>query len=232
MLTQKDIIFEDNHLLIINKKPGILSQGDETGDLSVLDLAKAYIKEKYEKPGDVFAGLPHRLDRPVSGAIIICRTSKALSRVTEMFRTDKIKKLYIAISDNKPGNYIGEIQSYLTKDTEKNIVKSSNHPLKRGGSQLAVTEYELTMFLEGKGVFKLNPVTGRPHQLRVHLASLNCPIIGDKKYGSVRVLQDKSIALHCRSLEFTHPVSQVPIVAKANFPVNNIWDMIRHDWDY
>lgn len=232
MLTQKDIIFEDNHLLIINKRPGVLSQGDETGDLSILDLAKAYIKEKYNKPGDVFAGLPHRLDRPVSGAIIICRTSKALTRVTEMFRTDKIKKMYLAISDSKPKNYIGEIQSYLTKDNEKNIVKSSNHPLKRGGSQLAVTTYELTMYLEGKGVFKLNPVTGRPHQLRVHMSSMKCPIIGDKKYGSERVLQDKSIALHCRSLEFIHPVSQVPIVAKAGYPANNIWDIVRHDWDY
>ncbi len=231
MLSAQEILFEDNHLLVINKKPGLLSQGDATGDKTAIDKVKQYIKEKYNKPGDVYIGLPHRLDRPVSGVLIFCKTSKALTRVTQLFQDKEIDKRYVAITTNRPKDIEGVISNYLTKDPERNKVQVSNHALKKGGSQLSTTEYSLAMFLEGKAVFNLNPVTGRPHQLRAHLASIGCPIIGDKKYGSPRLLEDQSIALHCRSMSFIHPVTKVPVNLKAAYPGNMIWDIVRHEWE-
>lgn len=231
MLSVQEILFEDNHLLAINKKAGLLSQGDATGDKTAIDIVKKYIKEKYNKPGDVYIGLPHRLDRPVSGVLIFCKTSKSLNRMTELLRDRKIEKKYIAITANRPKEIQGQITTFLTKDPVKNVVKVSAHALKKGGSQWSVTEYKLAMFLEGKAVLDLNPVTGRPHQLRAHLSSIGCPIIGDKKYGSQRTLEDSSIALHCRTMSFTHPVTKVPLILKAPFPVNTIWNMVRHEWE-
>lgn len=231
MLSAQEILFEDNHLLVINKKPGLLSQGDVTGDTTAIDIVKRYIKEKYNKPGEVYIGLPHRLDRPVSGVLIFCKTSKSLSRMTQLFQDKKIEKQYVAITLNRPKEIQGKISNFLTKDPVKNIVQVSEHALKRGGSQLSVTAYELAMFLEGKAVLNLNPLTGRPHQLRAHLSFIGCPIIGDKKYGSTRTLDDNSIALHCRKMSFAHPVTKAPLILKASYPRNTIWDIVRHEWE-
>jgi 23S rRNA pseudouridine1911/1915/1917 synthase len=231
MFTSRDILFEDNHLIVVNKPAGILSQGDNTGDISLLDQVKNYIKVKYDKPGEVYAGLAHRLDRPVSGVVIICKTSKSLTRINEMFKNREINKKYIAISHNRPKILKGEIASFLVKDPEKNKVTSSPVASKKHKSYHSITHYELVMHLEGKSVFQLDPVTGRPHQLRVHLSSIQCPIWGDVKYGSPRNTSDKSIALHCRTLQFVHPVSKVPLVISAPFPSENIWNFLRHDWD-
>jgi 23S rRNA pseudouridine1911/1915/1917 synthase len=231
MLTARDILFEDNHLIIVNKPAGILSQGDSTGDPSLLDKVKNYIKIKYNKPGEVYAGLAHRLDRPVSGLVIVCKTSKSLTRINEMFRNREISKKYIAISHNRPKVLKGEITSFLVKDPDKNKVTSSPIASKKHKSYQAITHYELVLHLEGKSVFQLDPITGRPHQLRVHLSSIQCPIWGDVKYGSPRNTDDKSIALHCRTLQFVHPVSKVPLVISAPFPSEKIWNFLRHDWD-
>jgi 23S rRNA pseudouridine1911/1915/1917 synthase len=231
MLTTRDILFEDNHLIIVNKPAGILSQGDNTGDISLLDEVKKYIKIKYDKPGDVYAGLAHRLDRPVSGVVIICKTSKSLTRINEMFKNREIEKKYIAISHNRPKEIKGEIVSYLVKDSTKNKVTSSLTASKKNKSYHSVTNYELVMHLEGKSVFQLDPLTGRPHQLRVHLSSINCPIWGDVKYGSPKSTSDKSIALHCKTLQFVHPVTKIPLVISAPFPSEVIWNSVRYDWD-
>jgi 23S rRNA pseudouridine1911/1915/1917 synthase len=214
-------LYEDNHLLAINKPAGILSQSDRTGDPALIDLAKDYIKVTYKKPGNVFLGLCHRLDRPVSGVLLMARTSKALERINLMFQEGKIKKTYWAISRGTPRTASGTIEHFLVKDTQKNIVTTTGSP-DDSGAKRAETSYRVLDRSEMFTLVELQPKTGRSHQLRVAMQSLKAPIVGDLKYGGT-VFDEHSIALHCRSLEFLHPVTKELMTITAPPPDSEPW---------
>lgn len=216
------VLYEDNHLLIVNKKAGLLTQGDETRDKTLADYAKEYIKEKYEKPGDVFLGIPHRLDRPVSGLIILARTSKGLERMTELFRERKIQKTYWAIVKRKPKEEKGKLTHWLIKDEKRNFVTAYDYP--QENALKAELNYRVLGELNDHFLIEVNPITGRPHQIRVQLASMGCPIRGDIKYGFSKPNLDASINLHSRRAYFIHPVKKEPILVKAGLPESDFWE--------
>jgi len=218
---KKYIVFEDNHLLVVNKPAGLLVQGDKTNDKTLIDFTKQYIKYEYNKPGNVFLGLTHRLDRPVSGAVIMTKTSKALTRVTKAFKNQEVGKTYIAICLGKPNASSGIIQNYLLKDGQKNKVRVFKSAQKK--AKFSETEYNVLQYTNGKSLVKIAPKTGRSHQIRVHLSSINIPIIGDLKYGAPKPLSDKSIALHCLNMELIHPVTKEKISFKASLPETSFW---------
>ncbi|MGB1103607.1 MAG: RluA family pseudouridine synthase [Crocinitomicaceae bacterium] len=215
------VLYEDNHLIVINKPAGALVQGDKTGDLPIGEHVKAYLKKKYNKPGDVFLGVVHRLDRPTSGIVLFARTSKALSRMNALFKGNQIKKTYWAITEKAPKNSNGKLIDFLKK-TERNnksaVVKENTSGAKQA---------ELDFQLRGKGdryaFVEVNPVTGRHHQIRVQLSNMGCIIKGDLKYGAKRSNKDGSICLHARKLTFTHPVKKEPITIIAPTPTDNLW---------
>lgn len=211
-----EIIFEDNHLLAVNKPAGLLVQGDDTGDRTLLDLAKDYLKEKYNKPGNVYIGLPHRLDRPVSGVVLLAKTSKALERLNKIFKTREVEKVYWALVENRPNEVEGRLTHYLVKNAKLNITRA--YTTERSDSKFADLSYSLLREAGGKFLLEVKPVTGRPHQIRVQLASMGCSIVGDLKYGSPKPLKDASICLHARSLQLVHPVTKEPISIEANPP--------------
>lgn len=211
-----EIIFEDNHLLAVNKPAGLLVQGDDTGDRTLLDLAKDYLKEKYNKPGNVYIGLPHRLDRPVSGVVLLAKTSKALERLNKIFKTRAVEKVYWALVENRPNEVEGRLTHYLVKNAKLNITRA--YTTERSDSKFADLSYSLLREAGGKFLLEVKPVTGRPHQIRVQLASMGCSIVGDLKYGSPKPLKDASICLHARSLQLVHPVTKEPISIEANPP--------------
>ena len=200
-----DILYEDNHLLIVNKRSGDIVQGDKTGDLPLTDILKGYLKEKYNKPGDVYLGLVHRIDRPVSGAVIFARTSKALSRLTVMVKDREIKKLYWAIVDKAPLPESGRLENYLRKNEKQN--KSYVAEKSSKDSKLAVLEYKLISTSKSMFLLEIDLITGRHHQIRAQLSAIGSLIRGDLKYGAKRSNPDGSICLHARQLIFTHPVS-------------------------
>jgi 23S rRNA pseudouridine1911/1915/1917 synthase len=213
-------LYEDNHLLAINKPAGSLSQSDRTGDRPVLELAKQYIKDKYHKPGNVFLGLCHRLDRPVSGVLLLARTSKALERINQMFAKGEIIKTYWAVSSKVPKGTQGTVTQWLTKDSKRNIVVAATQEI--SGGKMAVTEYSVKRSAESYTLTRLQPKTGRSHQLRVAMKSLKAPIVGDVKYGGTP-LNPQSIALHCHSLQFLHPVTKESITITAPAPDELPW---------
>jgi 23S rRNA pseudouridine1911/1915/1917 synthase len=215
------IIYEDNHLLVINKPAGWLVQGDRTGDATLTDWGKAYLKKKYDKPGAVFLHPAHRLDRPVSGAVLFARTDKALGRLTTMFRDKKIHKTYLALVLREPPKPSGELRHFLLKDDSKNIVKAFAQPLR--DAKESITRYEVAGESGPFHLLRVFPLTGRPHQIRVQLASLGCPIAGDLKYGAPRAFPDASIGLHSWRMEFIHPVRQEPLVVEAELPEKEWW---------
>jgi len=215
------VLMEDNHLLVVNKPPGLLVQGDETGDTPLVELAKDYIKEKYKKPGAVFLGVVHRLDRPVSGVVVFARTSKALARMNELFRSRRTSKHYWAITDGKPSASEGTLVHWLVKDAQLN--KTTAYAREKAGALRAELSYAVKEVKGGYRLLEVTPITGRPHQIRVQLASLGCPIIGDVKYGSGVQTGDGSIGLHARRLEFVHPVKQEAIVVEADPPLRPWW---------
>ena len=216
-----EVLYEDNHLLIVNKAAGVLSQGDATGDSSIVDLCKAYIKDKYKKPGAVFLGLVHRLDRPVSGVIVLARTSKALARMNELFRTKATRKIYWSIVNGKPKEAAGTLKHWLVKDENKNVTKSFNK--ETPGALYAELSYRVIAESQGYSMLEVCPLTGRPHQIRVQLACMGCPIAGDVKYGGHGPNEDGSICLHARELHFEHPVQRVPLEVKAPIPGMGLW---------
>lgn len=200
-----EILYEDNHLLIVNKRSGDIVQGDKTGDLALTDILKAYLKKKYNKPGDVFLGLVHRIDRPVSGAVIFARTSKALTRLTIMVKEREIKKLYWAIVDKAPLPETDRLENYLRKNEKQNKSYVSEKGSK--DSKQAVLEYKLVASSKSMFLLEIDLITGRHHQVRAQLAATGSFIRGDLKYGAKRSNPDGSICLHARRLIFTHPVS-------------------------
>jgi 23S rRNA pseudouridine1911/1915/1917 synthase len=210
------VIYEDNHLLAINKPVGWLVQGDKTGDRTLTDWGKDYLKAKYDKPGAVFLHPVHRIDRPVSGAVLFARTDKALGRLTEMFRNRTIKKQYFALVERAPAKPSGALKHFLIKDEAKNKVTAFDAP--KNGAKEAVLEYLFEKNTKNGALLSIDPITGRPHQIRVQLAKIGCIIVGDVKYGASAPLPDAGIALHCRSMAFTHPVRKEPLTIEAEWP--------------
>ena len=216
-----EILYEDNHIIAVNKKASDIVQGDKTGDRPLSEYVKDYIKKKYNKPGKVFLGVVHRLDRPVSGVILFARTSKALSRLNEMFREKKVKKTYWAIVKNKPQNAKGTLVHYLLKNQLKN--KSQAFINENKNTLRSELSYELICNLNNYYLLLVSPKTGRHHQIRVQLAKIGCPIKGDIKYGFDRTNKDKSIHLHARKIDFIHPVSKEPVSITAPTPNDVLW---------
>jgi len=216
-----DILFEDNHLLIINKKPGELSQLDKTGDNSILEKYKLYLKKKHNKKGNVFLGLVNRLDRPTSGVLILAKTSKALSRMNKMLMERKILKKYLAIVEKKPIRKKNTLINFLKKNQKQNKSYIVDQTTK--DSKKAILHYTTLKDLDNYSLLEISLETGRHHQIRVQLSNIGCFIKGDLKYGSKRSNSDKSICLHANEISFIHPVSKNEIKIKANTPQNNIW---------
>lgn len=222
------VIFEDNHLIAINKPNGVLVQGDETGDRPISDEVKFYIKHRYNKPGDVFLGVIHRLDRPVSGVLIFGRTSKGLSRMNELFQKKEIKKTYYAISPRRPKELSGTIENYLWKDRNKNKVRLLDKPSNRAAdAKKVITHYELMGGMEGNYLIKVTPETGRSHQIRAHMESIGASIKGDLKYGAQHKIADRNILLHCAEMSFMHPIKKEKVSIKAKIPNNQEWNRFR-----
>ena len=216
-----NVLYEDNHIIVINKRAGEIVQGDKTGDKSLCDLLKQFLKEKYAKPGNVFVGLPHRLDRPVSGIVVFAKTSKALERLNAMFRDGGVKKIYWAITKEKPLKPEEELQSWIVRNEKMN--KSFSYPKQVEGSKHAVLHYRHIASSQNYNLIEVELKTGRHHQIRCQLASIGCPIKGDLKYGSKRSNPDGSISLHARYVEFTHPVSKELIQITAPLPSDKLW---------
>jgi 23S rRNA pseudouridine1911/1915/1917 synthase len=214
-----EILYEDNHCLAVNKPAGVLSQGDETGDPSLVSWARDYLKKRYQKPGNVYVGLVHRLDRPTSGVLLVARTSKSASRLADQFRRGKIVKVYWAIVEGQPEEPQGVWSDLLDKNKRRNLVRVLDEP--EGEGQVARVEYRVMDKWAGYAKLELRPATGRTHQLRIQLASRGLPIKGDRKYGAGSVLEAEvgghRIALHARELSFTHPTrgDLVSIVASV-----------------
>ena len=223
-----DVIYEDNHIIIVAKKSGEIVQGDKTGDEPLSETVKAYIKEKYAKPGAVFLGVVHRLDRPVAGLVVFARTSKALSRLNKMFAEGEVHKTYWAIvemrNDNAPGlkaTPSNTLTHWLTRNEKQNKSYAYDHEVP--GSKKAVLKYRVIAQLDHYTVLEVNLLTGRHHQIRCQLAAMGCPIKGDLKYGAKRSNPDGSISLLSRRVEFIHPVSKQRIVVEAPLPDDKLW---------
>ena len=221
----KDILFEDNHLLIINKKPSQIVQGDKTGDLPLVDLLKSFIKKRDHKPGNVFLGVVHRIDRPVSGAVVFAKTGKALSRMNQMLKNGEIVKTYWAVVKNCPEPEKGDLVHYLKRNEEKNKSTAYDKPVQN--SRKAEMHYEITGKSDSYFLLNIRLYTGRHHQIRSQLSRIGCPIKGDLKYGYERSNRDGSIHLHARSVEFIHPVKKEKIVVVADPPNDKLWDYFR-----
>lgn len=222
-----EVIYEDNHLLVVNKPAGWLVQGDESGDLPLSEWAKQYIKHRYDKPGDVFLGVVHRLDRPVSGVVVFARTSKALSRMNKLFQERKIEKTYWAITAEVPDPLEGTLVHYIKKDPRRNRSHAWDRPREAGAKKAELT-YRLLARVGHHYLLEVKPLTGRPHQIRAQLAKMGWPIRGDVKYGFPEPNPDASIHLHCRALAFVHPVRKEPVKFTAPLPNEQVWNLFRH----
>ena len=216
-----EILFEDNHLLIINKKAGELAQGDETGDIPLIDSLKDYIKQRDNKPGNVFLGLVHRLDRPTSGVLIFAKTSKALTRMNEMFQKRNIDKVYRAIVQSKPPKDFERLEHYLKKNPKNN--KTTVYSKPTADAKKAILEYTYLGALDTFHCVEVKLFTGRSHQIRAQLSSVGSPIKGDLKYGAKRSNPDGSICLHAHRITFEHPVKKEEITIVAPVPKDAIW---------
>ncbi|MFK7907316.1 MAG: RluA family pseudouridine synthase [Chitinophagales bacterium] len=221
MKTPFEVIYEDNHIIAINKPAGMLVQGDKTGDIPLSEHVKQYVKEKYNKPGKVYLGVTHRIDRPVSGVLLFARTSKALTRLNKMFQEKTIQKTYWAVVKNRPPKMQDTLMHYLIKDQARN--KSKAYPIERKGTKKSETQYKWLCSSDNYHLLEMKPLTGRHHQIRVQLSTIDCPIKGDIKYGFKRTNKDASIHLHARQIEFIHPVSKESMSITAPPPKEVIW---------
>ena len=215
------VVYEDNHIIVVNKTASEIVQADKTGDMPLSETVKQYLKEKYQKPGNVFLGVTHRLDRHVSGLVIFAKTSKALTRLNEMFRASEVKKTYWAVVKNAPKESEGELVHFLVRNEKQN--KSYAYDKEVPNSKKAVLDYRLIGRSENYYLLEVDLKTGRHHQIRCQLAKMGCPIKGDLKYGSPRSNPDGSICLHARRVRFVHPVSKELIELKAPLPEGNLW---------
>ena len=217
-------LFEDNHVIVVNKRAGEIVQGDKTGDKPLSETVKSYIKEKYQKPGEVFLGVVHRLDRPVSGIVLFARTSKALTRLSEMFRTRAVQKTYWAIVGNQPPQEEGTLTHWLTRNPKNNTARAYDREVPN--SKQAILDYRIIAKSDRYWLLEIDLHTGRHHQIRCQLAKIGCPIKGDLKYGAPRSNPDGSISLHARRITFEHPVSHQQIDVTAPVPNDNLWQAI------
>ena len=215
------VVYEDNHIIVVNKTASEIVQADKTGDMPLSEIVKQYLKEKYQKPGNVFLGVTHRLDRPVSGLVVFAKTSKALTRLNEMFRTSVVKKTYWAVVKNAPKEPEGELVHFLVRNEKQN--KSYAYDKEVPKSKKAILDYRLIGRSENYYLLEVDLKTGRHHQIRCQLAKMGCPIKGDLKYGSPRSNPDGSICLHARRIRFVHPVSKELIELEAPLPEGNLW---------
>lgn len=222
------VLYEDNHVIIVNKAAGEIVQGDRTGDTPLCDIVRDYIREKYSKPGNVFCGVVHRLDRPVSGIVVFARTSKALARLNEMFRSGAISKTYWAITRNAPAEPEGRIEGYITAVERNNKSYFSPQPVKEG--KLSALSYRTVARGKTAALLEIDLETGRKHQIRVMLASIGCPVRGDLKYGDKRSNPDGGISLMARRIRFIHPVSGKEIDVTAPVPDEKIWHELAPDF--
>lgn len=215
------VIYEDNHIIIVYKEGGEIVQGDKTGDVPLSDIVKDYIKKKYNKPGEVFLGVVHRLDRPVSGLVVFARTSKALTRLNKMFQMHDVAKTYWAIVANAPKAPAGTLKGWIVRNEKQN--KSFCHAREVANSKVAILDYKVIARSDRYHLLEINLHTGRHHQIRCQLASMGCVIKGDLKYGAPRSNTDGTISLLSRKIEFIHPVSKIPISVTSPLPEDRLW---------
>ena len=218
--TNLHVLYEDNHLIAINKKSGDITQGDKTGDIPLSEIVKDFLKKKYDKPGNVYLGTIHRIDRPTTGVIIYAKTSKALSRMNEKFRNNEISKKYWAIVKNKLPKQSDILENYLSKNNKKN----KSFVTKRKDGKYSKLNYKIIKSLDNYHLYEIKPDTGRHHQIRVQLSNIGSPIKGDLKYGAKRSNKDASICLHAREIVFEHPVTKEELKITAPTPQNTIWN--------
>ena len=224
-MSDLSVIYEDNHILVVNKSAGLLVQGDQTGDKSLVDVGKRYIKYKYQKPGDAFLGLVHRIDRPTTGVIVLARTSKALTRLNKQFKDRVPKKIYRAIVSGNPKSS-ARLEHYLKKNRSQN--KSFHYPKNTPSTKHAILHYWYVMKLKSYHVLEIELETGRHHQIRAQLAAEGLHIKGDLKYGAKRPNPNGSIHLHARSLQFVHPITKVEMKFIASYPNDVIWNALTN----
>jgi 23S rRNA pseudouridine1911/1915/1917 synthase len=216
-----EVVYEDNHIIIVNKQSGEIVQGDKTGDRPLSDIVKDYIKDKYQKPGAVFLGVVHRLDRPVSGLVVFARTSKALTRLNKMFAEGEVQKTYWAIVKNAPKEPEGTLTHWLVRNEKQN--KSYAYDHERPNAKKAILKYKVIGHSDNYTLLGVQLMTGRHHQIRCQLAAMGCPIKGDLKYGAPRSNPDGSISLMSRRVAFIHPVSKEQIIVEAPLPDDSLW---------
>ncbi|PKA96569.1 23S rRNA pseudouridine1911/1915/1917 synthase [Flavobacteriaceae bacterium MAR_2009_75] len=216
------VLYEDNHLIAINKRPGDIVQGDKTGDMPLSEVVKLYLKKKYNKPGNVYLGVAHRLDRPTSGIVVFAKTSKALPRLNKLFAEKSAKKTYWAVVKNSPEIPEATLEHWLKRNTKQN--KSYAHSKEVTDSKKAILDYRTLKKLDNYYLLEVDLKTGRHHQIRVQLSAIGCPIKGDLKYGFDRSNKDASIHLHARKLSFIHPVKKEPLTISADPPNDPIWN--------
>jgi len=222
ILLDSDILYEDNHLIAVNKKNNIIVQGDKTGDEPLEQLLKSYLVKKYQKPGEAFVGLIHRLDRPVSGVVLLAKTSKALTRMNNMFKEKQVEKIYWAIVKNKPPEQQDSLVHYMARNRQKN--KSVAHDKEVQDSKKASLNYRIIAKTDYFYLLEIMLETGRHHQIRSQLAAISCPVRGDIKYGFSRFNPNGGISLHARKLAFIHPVKKETVEITAPPPADNLWD--------
>ena len=220
-----EVVYEDNHIIIVNKQSGEIVQGDKTGDRPLSDTVKDYIKEKYQKPGAVFLGVAHRLDRPVSGLVVFARTSKALTRLNKMFAEGEVHKTYWALVKNAPQETEATLTHWLVRNEKQN--KSYAYATEKPNAKKAILKYRLIGKSDNSSLLEVQLMTGRHHQIRCQLAAMGCPIKGDLKYGAPRSNPDGSISLLSRKMEFIHPVSKERITVEAPLPDDPLWQAFK-----
>lgn len=219
------VLYEDNHIIIVNKTVSEIVQGDKTGDKPLSEIVKEYLKEKYNKPGNVFCGVTHRLDRPTSGIVVFAKTSKALARLNDMFKNKEINKTYWAVIKEMPKIAEGTLRNYLVRNEKQN--KSYAYDLEKPNSKLAILHYKLISRSDKYNMLEIDLETGRHHQIRCQLSKIGCPIKGDLKYGADRSNPDGGISLHARKISFIHPVSKETVEVVAPVPDDNLWKALE-----